>query len=124
MINAFIQQHKPFTPQAVKNPEAIRYIFVDLFCGAGGTTTGCQLLWIISWRLDIERSILDFNDALLGLSKVSMKITSNLEMYADTMKICENAKNHFYTSLKDEKKQKQKYIRHQHKLAQSHYRRK
>ncbi|OYD41203.1 hypothetical protein CHT99_15470 [Sphingobacterium cellulitidis] len=24
----------------VKNPEAIRYIVVDLFCGAGGTTTG------------------------------------------------------------------------------------
>lgn len=40
MINAFILQHKPFTPQIVKNPEAIRYIVVDLFCGAGGTTTG------------------------------------------------------------------------------------
>lgn len=40
MINAFILQHKPFTPQKVKNPEAIRYIVVDLFCGAGGTTTG------------------------------------------------------------------------------------
>lgn len=40
MINAFILQHKPFTPQIVKNPEAVRYIVVDLFCGAGGTTTG------------------------------------------------------------------------------------
>ena len=40
MINAFILQHKPFVPQMVKNPEAIRYIVVDLFCGAGGTTTG------------------------------------------------------------------------------------
>src|SRR5690606_34418321 len=40
MINAFILQHKPFSPQIVKNPEAIRYIVVDLFCGAGGTTTG------------------------------------------------------------------------------------
>ena len=40
MINAFVLQHKPFTPQIVKNPEAIRYIVVDLFCGAGGTTTG------------------------------------------------------------------------------------
>ncbi|WP_099369572.1 DNA cytosine methyltransferase [Sphingobacterium sp. 1.A.5] len=40
MINAFILQHKPFTPQIVKNPTAIRYIVVDLFCGAGGTTTG------------------------------------------------------------------------------------
>ncbi|WP_214648403.1 DNA cytosine methyltransferase [Sphingobacterium mizutaii] len=40
MINAFILQHKPFTPQIVKNPEAIRHIVVDLFCGAGGTTTG------------------------------------------------------------------------------------
>ncbi len=40
MINAFILQHKPFTPQIVKNHEAIRYIVVDLFCGAGGTTTG------------------------------------------------------------------------------------
>lgn len=40
MINAFILQHKPFTPQIVKNPEAIRYVVIDLFCGAGGTTTG------------------------------------------------------------------------------------
>ena len=40
MINAFILQHKPFTPQIVKNPEAIRFIVFDLFCGAGGTTTG------------------------------------------------------------------------------------
>ena len=40
MVNAFILQHKPFTPQIVKNPTAIRYIVVDLFCGAGGTTTG------------------------------------------------------------------------------------
>lgn len=40
MINAFILQHKPFVPQMVKNPEAVRYIVVDLFCGAGGTTTG------------------------------------------------------------------------------------
>ncbi|WP_433863200.1 DNA cytosine methyltransferase [Sphingobacterium thalpophilum] len=40
MINAFILQHKPFTPQIVKNPQAIRYIVIDLFCGAGGTTTG------------------------------------------------------------------------------------
>ncbi|TYP89444.1 DNA (cytosine-5)-methyltransferase 1 [Sphingobacterium allocomposti] len=40
MINAFILQHKPFTPQIVDNPQAIRYIVVDLFCGAGGTTTG------------------------------------------------------------------------------------
>jgi len=40
MINAFILQHKPFTPQIVKKPEAIRFIVFDLFCGAGGTTTG------------------------------------------------------------------------------------
>lgn len=40
MINAFILQHTPFTPQIVKNPEAIRYVVIDLFCGAGGTTTG------------------------------------------------------------------------------------
>lgn len=40
MINAFLLQHKPFIPQMVKNPETIRYIVVDLFCGAGGTTTG------------------------------------------------------------------------------------
>jgi len=40
MISALILQHKPFTPQTVMNPEAIRYIVVDLFCGAGGTTTG------------------------------------------------------------------------------------
>lgn len=40
MINAFILQNKPFTPQIVDNPSAIRYIVVDLFCGAGGTTTG------------------------------------------------------------------------------------
>ena len=40
MINAFILQHKPFTPQIVKNLEAIRFIVFDLFCDAGGTTTG------------------------------------------------------------------------------------
>ncbi|PVH27028.1 DNA cytosine methyltransferase [Sphingobacterium corticibacter] len=40
MINAFILQHKPFKPQLVTRPEAIRYIVIDLFCGAGGTTTG------------------------------------------------------------------------------------
>lgn len=40
MINAFILQHKPFVPQKVEKPEAIQYIVVDLFCGAGGTTTG------------------------------------------------------------------------------------
>lgn len=40
MISAFILQHKPFTPQIVENPEAIRYVVIDLFCGAGGTTTG------------------------------------------------------------------------------------
>ena len=40
MINAFILQHKPFVPQIVDYPEAIRYIVIDLFCGAGGTTTG------------------------------------------------------------------------------------
>ncbi|MGJ1360638.1 DNA cytosine methyltransferase [Sphingobacterium spiritivorum] len=40
MINAFILQHKPFTPQIVKNPQAVKFIVIDLFCGAGGTTTG------------------------------------------------------------------------------------
>lgn len=40
MINAFILQHKPFVPQIVAKPEAIQYIVIDLFCGAGGTTTG------------------------------------------------------------------------------------
>ena len=40
MLNAFILQHKTFVPQVVAKPEAIRYIVVDLFCGAGGTTTG------------------------------------------------------------------------------------
>jgi len=40
MINAFILQHKPFIPQIINNPESIRYIVIDLFCGAGGTTTG------------------------------------------------------------------------------------
>lgn len=40
MINAFILQHKPFTPQIVENKKAIKFIIVDLFCGAGGTTTG------------------------------------------------------------------------------------
>jgi len=40
MINVFILQHKPFVPQKVEKPEAIQYIVVDLFCGAGGTTTG------------------------------------------------------------------------------------
>ena len=40
MINAFILQHKPFTPQIVANKKAIKFIIVDLFCGAGGTTTG------------------------------------------------------------------------------------
>lgn len=40
MINAFILQSKSFVPQTVEKPEAIRYIVIDLFCGAGGTTTG------------------------------------------------------------------------------------
>lgn len=40
MINAFILQHKPFEPHIVANPQAVRYIVIDLFCGAGGTTTG------------------------------------------------------------------------------------
>lgn len=40
MISAFILQHKPFLPQIVAKPEAIRFIVIDLFCGAGGTTTG------------------------------------------------------------------------------------
>lgn len=40
MINAFILQHKPFTPQIVANKKAVKFIIVDLFCGAGGTTTG------------------------------------------------------------------------------------
>ncbi|MGJ1368204.1 DNA cytosine methyltransferase [Sphingobacterium spiritivorum] len=40
MISAFILQHKPFTPQIVQNPQAVKFIVIDLFCGAGGTTTG------------------------------------------------------------------------------------
>lgn len=40
MINAFILQHKPFIPQIVNNPDSIKFIVIDLFCGAGGTTTG------------------------------------------------------------------------------------
>lgn len=40
MINAFILQHKPFIPQIVNNPDSIKFVVIDLFCGAGGTTTG------------------------------------------------------------------------------------
>lgn len=40
MINAFILQHKPFIPQIVNSPDSIKFIVIDLFCGAGGTTTG------------------------------------------------------------------------------------
>lgn len=40
MINVFILQHKPFVPQKVERPEAIKFIVIDLFCGAGGTTSG------------------------------------------------------------------------------------
>lgn len=40
MINAFILQHKLFIPQIVNSPDSIKFIVIDLFCGAGGTTTG------------------------------------------------------------------------------------
>src|SRR5690606_15505716 len=31
---------KNLKPIKVKHPEAVRFIYIDLFCGAGGTTTG------------------------------------------------------------------------------------
>lgn len=37
MINLFLTTPKI---QKVANPEAIQFIYIDLFCGAGGTTTG------------------------------------------------------------------------------------
>ncbi|QBQ41233.1 DNA cytosine methyltransferase [Sphingobacterium psychroaquaticum] len=40
MINAFVLQHKPFTPTVVQAPEDVQFVIVDLFCGAGGTTIG------------------------------------------------------------------------------------
>lgn len=41
MTNAFILQHsKVENPIKLSNPESVRFIVVDLFCGAGGTTTG------------------------------------------------------------------------------------
>lgn len=40
MINAFILQNKTFVPQVVEKPESIQFVVIDLFCGAGGTTTG------------------------------------------------------------------------------------
>ncbi|MFB5946093.1 DNA cytosine methyltransferase [Albibacterium profundi] len=41
MINLFIANtKKDLQPIKVKHPEAIRFIYIDLFCGAGGTTTG------------------------------------------------------------------------------------
>ena len=39
MINLFIAGNKPKI-QKVAKPEAIQFIYIDLFCGAGGTTTG------------------------------------------------------------------------------------
>ncbi|MCP1996632.1 DNA cytosine methyltransferase [Flavobacterium sp. HSC-61S13] len=40
MINAFLSFQKPFAVQKVEKPESIEFIVIDLFCGAGGTTTG------------------------------------------------------------------------------------
>src|SRR5690606_41466831 len=40
MINLFIAGHKNLQPIKVKNPNAIQFIYIDLFCGAGGTSTG------------------------------------------------------------------------------------
>lgn len=40
MINALILQTKNNSKRIIKKPEAVKYIVVDLFCGAGGTTTG------------------------------------------------------------------------------------
>jgi len=41
MINIFIANTKKnLKPIKVKHPEAVRFIYIDLFCGAGGTTTG------------------------------------------------------------------------------------
>ncbi len=39
MINLSIAGQKPKI-QLVEHPEAIQFIYIDLFCGAGGTTTG------------------------------------------------------------------------------------
>ncbi|MGA6117465.1 DNA cytosine methyltransferase [Sphingobacterium anhuiense] len=40
MINAFLLQHNPFIPQVLSAPDDVKFIVVDLFCGAGGTTIG------------------------------------------------------------------------------------
>lgn len=86
--------------------------------------TGCQLLGIISWRLDIERSKLDINDALHGLSKVSTKIIYDIDNITDRIKFISAARLDYEVSEYRIKEKKQKYIRQQHKLAQRHYRRK
>ena len=39
MINLFITGSKP-TVKRVARPDLVEFIVVDLFCGAGGTTTG------------------------------------------------------------------------------------
>lgn len=40
MINLLISQQKALKPSIIKNPEDVEVIVIDLFCGAGGTTTG------------------------------------------------------------------------------------
>lgn len=86
--------------------------------------TGCQLLTIIAWRMDINTVGWELSEAFHGLQKVTVKITSSLEMYAEIIEVAKKEKNVFYTSLQDKKEKMQKYIRQQHKLAQRHYRRK
>jgi len=43
MINLFLHTGKPVTIKKLANPEAVEFIYIDLFCGAGGTSTGLHM---------------------------------------------------------------------------------
>ena len=80
-------------------------------------------MWIISWRLDIEKKGLDFNQATTGLIKLATVTTHDSETFEETFKAISLARLDYEVSEYRIKEKKQKYIRQQHKLAQRHYRR-
>lgn len=54
--------------------------------------TGCQLLGIIAWKLDINKNKMDMDDALYGLHKVSMKIIYDIDNITDRIKFLSAAR--------------------------------